>query len=222
MPNNKEPESPMTQETVYKKISLLKFLIPLLILLIIMGLVFLFKDRIFDLLDMQKAPKISDTVSNEVVNETGSPFGSMVGNGSNDKGDYAYLDEYNYYAMSSQGSPYKFLKYEDGKIFLKNFRGDNPEEIVSYSLSTNYVILCTKFDVVNVLIDFSRYSDEDKINVAKKSLGVSVEKKETLLKNYLEGSGVGVTFSPGLGIGDGGDQIIKLMLVVDEPEECYR
>lgn len=217
MPNNIEPESAVTQEKVPGKNFPFKILILLLVLSVIGALVFVFKDRVFDLIPfLKEEPEVVE----EVTKPSGSgesPFGGIVEEENNYSDEVnEYLDQYEYYGMGIQGRPYKFVRYEDGKISLENLVGDDPEEIVSYPLSDDYVIVCTKFDVANVFIDLSRYSDMDKFNVAKKVISVSSEKKETLLENYPEGSGAGVTFN------SDGNSIIKLMLTFSEPEECYR
>lgn len=216
MDNTSAPENTVVEKRAVKKSLLFKILLPLFLLVVLIFSAFFFKDKILKLLFSKDNTPVSST---ENTSEQQSPFGDLVGE--QDAGDDAYfLSVYEDYQLGNVGFSFEFQDFDEKDMVL-NLKKKGTENFSLFKLSSDFLIICTNFDVTNIGIDYSKFSETDKIYTAERSLSVSKEKKYDLLNNYLTGSGLGVIFNNNSLDNPELLEIRKLLLFSPDPDSCY-
>lgn len=201
-----------------------------LIFLIILGFAFyFFKGTFFSLLNKKAAIKNTSTEVSE--SEKDSPFGNLVSNSSvvpsidvvsKDKEPQYYIKLYDEYKMGEMGLRYEFRGLDEENMSLKLI--DKTEEgnvEKTFPLSKDFLIVCTEFDFSKYGLDFSQMQDSEKYSTAFNSNSMPYSKKIGLLKNYQNGSSVGLVFTGNPYSNPANFAVKKILIFSPNVDECY-
>ncbi|MBW6442137.1 hypothetical protein K0B04_04540 [Patescibacteria group bacterium] len=187
MDNIPVPENTTSQEKVSKKLPLIKVIIPLLLLVVLGVLGFVFRDRIF------YSPTSYDN-EEEVAKPSDSgesSFGNMLGNNLSES-DRQLLQEYTPGENEIRGI---FTSYDNGNVVTE--RGP-------FTLSDNFILFCRsdvmiingqEVDASDVFVDYSNTPNNLKVDMIKEAnRNITPEKRIFLLENYPIGAPIKLGF----------------------------
>jgi len=204
-----------------------KFIPILFLLLLVAGVALYFLTGFKFSKKNQEVITDSTPAENENVR---SPFGELAKNDSESAGDIYdlskdkdreyYIKLYDAYKMGEMGIKYIFKSFDENtmslKLLEKNEEGDVER---NFSLSEDFLIVCTNFDIGRYALDFSKLKDIDKYSIALKSSSMTLDEKKQILSSYSEGSTFGLVFTDNNY--DSNSKVKKILVSTPDVDSCY-